>query len=84
VIPGRNDLSGVDDVVAELAFAKRAPRRYLADCVRSARRFTYPRRSTRYDALGYLVVDSCACIRPSGHDGWMLVHPWHRATSNCV
>jgi len=68
VIPRRDDLSGVDDFVAELAFARRALLRHLADCTLCARRFTHRRRPTQYDALGYLVNDTCACLRPSGHD----------------
>jgi len=68
VIPRRDDLSGVDDFIAELAFARRALQRHLADCTLCARRLTHPRRPTQYDALGYLVLDTCVCLRPSGHD----------------
>jgi len=84
----RDDLAGVDDLVAEQAFARRALLRRLADepsCVRShpglahgpasatpgsvcGRQFMHPHRPTEFDAFGYLVVDTCACLRASGHD----------------
>jgi len=79
VIPRRDDLSGVDDFVAELAFARRALQRHLADCTLCARRFTHPRRPTQFDAPGYLVIDTCACRRPSGHDrGCLCEHDMER------
>jgi hypothetical protein len=31
------------------------------------RRFTHPRRPTQFDALGYLVADTCVFILPTGH-----------------
>jgi hypothetical protein len=68
MIQRRDDLAGVDDFIAELGLARRALLRHLADCVRCGRRFTHPRRPTQFDALGYLVTDTCACLRPSGHD----------------
>jgi hypothetical protein len=84
----RDDLTGLDDFIAESALARRALLRHLADeasCVRShpglahgpasataawvcGRCFEHPRRPTEFDALGYLLVDTCACIRASGHD----------------
>ena len=79
MIPRRDDLSGVDDFLAELAFARRALQRHLADCTLCARRLTHPRRPTQYDALGYLVIDTCACLRPSGHDrGCLCEHDIER------
>jgi hypothetical protein len=66
--PPRDDLTGVDDFIAELSFARRALQRHLGDCTLCGRRFTHPRRPTEFDALGYLVTDTCVCVRPSGHD----------------
>ncbi len=70
MIQRRYDLAGVDDFVAELALARRTIRRHLAGETSSLcrRRFTHPRRPTQFDALGYLVSDTCVCLRPSGHD----------------
>ena len=77
----REDLAGADDVVAELAFARRALLRHQADSPspRCGRRFTHPRRPTEFDALGYLVTVTCACLRPSGHDrGCWCEHGFER------
>jgi len=60
-----NDLSGADD---STALARRALQRHLADDSLCRRRFTHPRRPTQFDALAYLVIDTCAGLRPSGHD----------------
>ena len=68
MIPRRDDLSGVDDFVAELVFARRAMQRHLADCTLCGRQITHPRRPSEFDALGYLEVNTCTCIRPAGHD----------------
>ena len=68
MIPRRDDLSGVDDFVAELAFARRAMQRHLADCTLCGRQITHPRRPSEFDAVGYLEVNTCTCIRPAGHD----------------
>jgi hypothetical protein len=66
--PPRDDLTGVDDFIAELSFARRALQRHLGDGTLCGRRFTHPRGPTEFDALGYLVTDTCTCLRPSGHD----------------
>jgi len=68
MIQRRSDLAGADDLVAELALARRALQRHLAEDSLCRRRFTHPRRPTQFDALGYLVTDTCACLRPSDHD----------------
>jgi len=61
----RDDLAGIDDFAADLALARRARQRLAAVC---GRLFTHLRRPTQFDALGYLLVDTCACILPRGHD----------------
>jgi hypothetical protein len=74
-------LRGADDWIAELALARRALVRHLADSPSSAcgRRFTHARRPTGFDALGYLVTESCSCLRPSGHDhGCLCEHGFER------
>ena len=63
-----DDLAGVDDLVAEIALARRARLRQVAEGALCRRRFTHPRRPTQYDALGYLLSDTCVCLRPAGHD----------------
>ena len=95
----RDDLTGIDDFIAEHALARRAQLRHLADetnCMRPdpgmahgpesatpgwvcGRSFMHPRRPTEFDALGYLLVDTCACIRASGHDhGCLCEHAIER------
>jgi hypothetical protein len=77
----REDLAGADDVVAELAFARRALLRHQADSPspRCGRRFTHPRRPTAFNALGYLVTVTCACLRPAAHDhGCWCEHGFER------
>jgi hypothetical protein len=65
----RGDLAGVDDFVAELALAGRARQRDLANApTLCGRRFTHPRQPTQLDSRGYLLIVTCACLRPSGHD----------------
>jgi hypothetical protein len=66
----RDDVAGVDDFVAELALARRARQRSLANAPSSScgRRFTHPLWPTRLDGRGYLRVVTCACLRPSGHE----------------
>jgi len=79
MIHRRNDVAGIDDFIAELAFARRALQSHLADCTLCGRRFTHPRCPTQFDALGYLVTDTCACLRPSGHDlGCLCQHDIER------
>jgi hypothetical protein len=65
-----DDLRGADDFLAEQALARRALLRLPADSPSPVRghRFTHPRRPIQYDALGYLVTDTCVCVRPDGHD----------------
>jgi hypothetical protein len=65
MIQWRDALAGVDDFVAELALARRARQRLASLC---ERHFTHLRRPTQFDALGYLVVETCACLLPRGHD----------------
>jgi len=60
-----DDLAGIDDFAAELALARRARQRLASLC---GRHFTHPLRPTQFDALGYLVVETCACLLPRGHD----------------
>ena len=75
----RDDLAGVDDLGAELALARRALLRQVAEGRLCGRRFTHPRRPTRYDALGYLLTDTCTCLRPAGHDhGCVCEHDLER------
>ena len=64
-----NNIRGIDDFIAELAFARRALLRQpvgepLPAC---GRWFTHPRRPAEIDALGP-VIGTCACLRASGHD----------------
>jgi hypothetical protein len=61
------DLAGVDDPIAERALARRARLRQLFEGTLCGRRFTHPRLLTQYDALGYLLTDTCACLQPAGH-----------------
>ena len=66
-----DDLAGVDDFVAELALARRARQRSLANAPSSlcGRRFTHPRWPAQRNSNGYLVVETCACALPIGHGG---------------
>ena len=68
MIQPREDLAGIDDLVAELALARRALLRQVAEGTLCGRRFTHPHRPTQYNALGYLLTDTCACLRAAGHD----------------
>ena len=71
MIPGRDDnLPGADDFVAEIALARRARQRRLAEQSGSLcrLRFTHPRRPTQLDGRGVLVVDTCECLLQSDHD----------------
>jgi hypothetical protein len=78
MIPARDDnLNGADDFVAEVALAKRARQRRLAEQSGSLCRvrFTHPRRPTQVDLRGFLVVNTCECLLQSGHDdGCMCEH----------
>jgi hypothetical protein len=66
----RDVLAGVDDFAAELALARRARQRHLANAPSSlcGRLFTHPRQPTQLDARGFLVVDTCECVLLSDHD----------------
>jgi hypothetical protein len=70
MIRRRDDLAGLDDLIAELALIRRALLRELADepIVRCGRRLNHPRRPTQFGPLGYFVTDTCPCLRPAGHD----------------
>src|SRR5215831_8707949 len=75
----RADLAGVDDLVAELALGRRALLRQVAGGTLCERRFTHLHLPTQYNALGYLLTDTCACLRPSGHDlGCLCEHDIER------
>ena len=76
----RDDLEGVDDLVAELALARRALLRQLVveSPTACGRRFKHPRRPAEVDAFGP-VIDTCACLRASGHDhGCVCAHGFER------
>jgi hypothetical protein len=65
-----DNVRGTDDWIAERALTQRALLRELADepIVRCGRRLNHPRRPTQFGPRGYFVTDTCACLRPSGHD----------------
>ena len=71
MIGRRDDLAGVDDLVARIALTRRARQRQLADASSSlcGLRFTHPRWPAQRDSNGYLVVETCACALPIGHGG---------------
>ena len=74
-----DDLRSVDDWIAEIAFARRALKRHLADGTLCGRRFTHSRRPMQFDARGDLVTDTCSCLRPTGHDrGCLCEHDIER------
>ena len=64
----RDDLGGIDDCLAERALARRARRREVGESDLCGRRFTHPRLPTQFDALGYLVVEICVCLRLAHHE----------------
>jgi hypothetical protein len=66
-----DNLRGADDYIAEIALARRARERSLADASSSlcGRRFTHPRWPAQVNERGYLVVETCGCLRLIGHDG---------------
>jgi hypothetical protein len=69
MIQQRDDLAGVDDFAAEIALARPARIRYLANAPSlCGRRFTHHRWPAQLDTRGYLLVDTCVCIRPSSHE----------------
>jgi hypothetical protein len=76
-----DNLRGVDDFVAEIALARRARERSLAEAPSSlcGRRFTHPRWPAQVNESGYLVVETCGCLRLSGHeDGCVCEHDIER------
>jgi len=78
----RDDLTGIDDFLAQQALARCSLLRQLVGQSLPAygHRFMPPRRPTAYDALGYLVIDTCTCRRPSGHDhGCLYTYDLERA-----
>jgi hypothetical protein len=64
-----NDIPGIDDFIAQEALAGRALLRQLVGEPLPAcgRRFMHPRRPAEVDTFGAM-VDTCACVRASGHD----------------
>jgi len=62
-------LCGVDDLIAERAFARRALRRYKAGAPdsRCSRRLRHPRKPTQFDEHGTLIVDTCVCLLLKSH-----------------
>jgi len=68
-----DNIPGIDDCIAVTALARRARLRQLADdpgvpaSARCGRRFVHPRQPTEFDTNSYLLVNTCACIRASGH-----------------
>jgi hypothetical protein len=76
-----DNLHGVDDFVADLALARRARERQLAKAPNPlcGRRFTHPRWPAQLNSSGFLVVETCACLRLSGHeDGCVCEHDIER------
>jgi len=65
----RDILCGVDDLIAEHAFAQRALRRYKAATPdsRCDRRLRHPREPTQLDEHGFLIVDTCECLLLRSH-----------------
>ena len=75
------NLRGTDDFAAEVALARRGRQGHLASAASSLchRRFTHPRQPTRFDERGFLAIDTCRCVLPSGHDnGCICVHAMER------
>ncbi len=66
-----DNLRGADDWIAEIALARRALQRQLADelTLLCRRRFTHPRWPAQRDANGYLVIETCVCALPVDHGG---------------
>ena len=74
-----DDIPGIDDCIAVTALTRRARLRQLVDqascstpgvpaSARCGRGFAHPRQPTEFDANSYLLVDTCACVRASGHN----------------
>ncbi|HZO40061.1 MAG TPA: hypothetical protein VFE97_12635 [Methylomirabilota bacterium] len=78
MIPIRDQPAGVDDFAAEVKLARRDRQRHLASAL-CGRRFTHPRWPRQFDARAYLLVNTCLCVRPSGHrDGCVCEHDVER------
>jgi hypothetical protein len=78
---GDDKLRGIDDWIAEISLTRRARQRRLADAPKPLcrRRFTHPRQPTQFDERGYVVVDTCECLRLSAHyDGCRCEHDVER------
>jgi hypothetical protein len=76
-----DNLRGADDFIAELALARRARERSIAEASSPlcGRRFSHPRWPAQVNANGYLMVETCACLRLSGHqDGCVCEHDIER------
>jgi len=75
-----DNLRGADDWIAEVALARRALQRLLGDETLCGRRFSHLCWPAEFDTLGHLVIDTCVCLRPSGHDhGCVCAHDMERA-----
>ena len=74
-----SDISGIDDFIAQLALTRRARLRHMADeASRCGRGFAHPRRPAEIGALSP-AIDTCACLRASGHDhGCLCAHAIER------
>ena len=69
ILRRHDTLHGIDDIVAEVALAKRERQRLLIGTpTLCRRRFTYPRQPTQFNEQGFLLVDTCGCVRLAGHD----------------
>jgi hypothetical protein len=69
ILRRHDTLHGIDDIVAEVALAKRERQRQLIGTpTLCRRRFTHPRQPTQFNEQGFLLVDTCACVRLAGHD----------------
>jgi hypothetical protein len=69
-----DDLSGVDDLIAERALAQRALLRCVASAAgsRCQRHFSHPREPIQFDDRRCLVIDNCGCVRSQHHDAECL------------
>jgi hypothetical protein len=76
ILRRHESLHGIDDIVAEIALAKRARQRQLIGTpTLCRRRFIHPRQPAQFDEQGFLLVDTCECVRLGGHDdGCVCAH----------
>jgi hypothetical protein len=75
-----DSIPGIDDYIAERAFARRGLERLVADGTLCGRLFTHPRQPTEFDALGVRAADTCMCLRLSGHDPRLPMRARRRAS----